>query len=134
LAEPLAARLPGPRALRAALGVTVAAQLGVAPVSVAVFGPLPLASIPGNLLAVPAAGPVMIYGLPAGLLASVLPDSIARVVQVPDVVLVRWVARVAALTAGLPLPRLGPIGIVAAGLVVAWVLRRSPRHRSRDRR
>ena len=33
----------------------------------AVFGPLPLASIPANLLAVPAAGPVMVYGLPAGL-------------------------------------------------------------------
>ena len=46
--------------------MTVGAQLGVAPVSLAVFGPLPLASIPANLLAAPAAGPVMVYGLPGG--------------------------------------------------------------------
>jgi competence protein ComEC len=38
LASPLAARLPGPRALAQALAVTVAAQVGVAPVAVTAFG------------------------------------------------------------------------------------------------
>ena len=84
LGPPLAARLPGPAAVRTALSVTLAAQLGVAPVSIAVFGPLPMASIPANLLAGPAAGPVMVYGLPAGLLAAVSPDPIATALPGPD--------------------------------------------------
>ena len=47
--------------------VTLAAQLGVAPVLLAAFGPLPVASLPANLLAVPVAGLVMVWGLTAGL-------------------------------------------------------------------
>jgi competence protein ComEC len=134
LALPLAARLPGPHVVRAALAVTVAAQLGVAPVSVAVFGPLPLASIPANLLAVPAAGPVMIYGLPAGLVAAVLPDPAARLVQLPTIVLVHWIARVAAWGSTVRLPRLGPLGLAAFAAAVACVLRRRPRHRQQSGR
>ena len=38
-----------------------------------VFGRLPLVSVPANLLAVPVAGAVMLYGLPAGLLAGWVP-------------------------------------------------------------
>ena len=74
LAGPIAAWLPGPRPLALAIGVTAAAQLGVAPVQLAVFGPLPLASLPANLLAGPVAGPVMVWGLPAGLLAGLVPS------------------------------------------------------------
>src|SRR5438309_2443488 len=76
LARPLADALPGPRALTAPLAVTMAAQLGVAPVLVPVFGGVPVASLPANLLAVPAAAPVMIWGvaggLPAGLFGGAL--------------------------------------------------------------
>jgi len=129
LAAPLAARLPGPAPVRAALAVTIAAQLGVAPVSVAVFGPLPLASVPANLLAVPAAGPVMIYGLPAGLLAAVVPTAVATVIQLPTVLLVRWIAHVAAWTSAWPLPELGPGALASAAVAVALVLRRPARHR-----
>ena len=102
--------------MRLALAVTMAAQLGVAPVTIAVFGPLPLASVPANLLAVPAAGPIMLYGLPAGLLAGACPDSGgARLLQLPTVVLVRFVARVASGSGGWPLPHVGWPGLVAGG-------------------
>ena len=60
-----------------AIGVTLGAQAGVVVPAVLVFGRLPLVSIPANLLAVPVAGFVMLYGLPAGVVAGVLPP-IAR--------------------------------------------------------
>ena len=129
LAGPLAARLPGPAPVRLPLAVTMAAQLGVAPVTIAVFGPLPLASVPANLLAVPAAAPIMLYGLPAGLLAGACPDPVAQLLQLPTVVLVRFVARVASAAAGWPLPHVGWPGLVAAVAVAVLVLRRAPRHR-----
>jgi competence protein ComEC len=129
LAGPLAARLPGPAPVRLPLAVTMAAQLGVAPVSIGVFGPLPLASVPANLLAVPAAAPIMLYGLPAGLLAGVCPDPVARLLQLPTVLLVRFVARVASSAAGWPLPHVGWPGLVGAVGVTVVVLRRAPRHR-----
>ena len=64
---PLAARLGrfGPLAMPVA--VTLGAQVGVAIPSVVVFGRLPLVGVVANLLAVPVAGLVMLYGLPASL-------------------------------------------------------------------
>ena len=41
--------LPGPRVFREALGVTLAAQLGVAPILLSAFGPIPVASLPAKL-------------------------------------------------------------------------------------
>jgi len=67
LARPIAARVPGPRAVREVLGVTAAAQVGVAPVLLPVFGSIPLVSLPANLLAVPLAGPLTVWGLLAGI-------------------------------------------------------------------
>ena len=55
------------------LGVTLGAQIGVMLPAVLVFGRLPLVSIPANLLAVPVAGAVMLYGMPAGLVAGWIP-------------------------------------------------------------
>jgi competence protein ComEC len=129
LAPPLAEALPGPPALREALSVTVAAQLGVAPVLLAAFGPLPLASFPANLLAVPAAGPVMVWGLTAGMVAGVAGAGVAAVVHLPTRVLLAWLAGVAARSAALPLGALGApqVGLLAAGLVGAtwgWSHRR----------
>jgi competence protein ComEC len=102
LARPIAAALPGPRPLAAALGVTLAAQIGVAPVLVPVFGGLPVAAVPANLLAVPAAGPVMMWGLAAGLPAGLVGGAVARVVHIPTGLLVAWVAGVARVSARLP--------------------------------
>lgn len=99
LGTPLAAFIPGPKWLAVPAAVTLGAQAGVAPVSLLVFGTLPVVSIPANLLAVPIAGLVMLYGLPAGLLAGACGGVIASAVQVPSAIGTRWVAAVAALGA-----------------------------------
>ena len=96
LADRLAAF--GPLALP--LGVTLGAQLGVVIPSVWVFGRLPLVSVVANLLAVPVAGVVMLYGLPAGLVAGAVPAA-APVVMFPARIGTRWVDTVASLGARL---------------------------------
>ncbi len=123
LAAPLARGLPGPRWLAEALGVTLAAQVGVAPVLVPVFGGLPVASIPANLLAVPAAGPLMVWGCTAGLAAGILGPPFDAVLHQPSAWLLGWVAGVARWGAALPLgrmeaPHLVGLGVVATGVVV----------------
>jgi len=95
----LAPRLPGPAWLRLPMAVTLGAQAGVALPSVLVFGRLPIVSLPANLAAVPAAGFVMLYGLPAGLLASVLPAALQPLVMLPATVATRWVSTVASVAA-----------------------------------
>ncbi len=92
----LAARWSACGPLAMPLGVTIGAQVGVVIPAVWVFGRLPLVSVPANLLAVPVAGFVMLYGLPAGLLAGAVPQ-VAPVAMFPCRVGVRWVDTVAAL-------------------------------------
>src|SRR3954451_10203188 len=81
LARPLAERLPGPRPLASAAAVTLAAQVGVAPVLIPVFGPMPLVTLPANLVAVPAAGPLVVWGLVGGVVAGVVPPRLAAIVH-----------------------------------------------------
>ena len=92
----LAARLGHARWLAGPLGATLGAQLGVAVPALLVFGRLPLVSVPANLLAVPVAGAVMLYGLPAALVAAALPP-LAPAVMLPCRLGVRWVDAVARL-------------------------------------
>ena len=96
----LAERLSVLRFMAAPIGVTLGAQVGVVVPAVMVFGRLPLVSIPANLLAVPVAGFVMLYGLPAGLVAGAVPW-LAPVVMLPCRVGVRWVDTVSVLGARL---------------------------------
>jgi competence protein ComEC len=91
----LAERLPGPRWARLAVSVTLGAQMGVALPSLMVFHRLPVVSLPANLAAVPVAGGVMLYGLPAGLAAAALPSWAAHIVMAPAGLGTRWVATVA---------------------------------------
>ena len=119
LAVPLSRRLPGPRPVAAALSVTIAAQVGVAPVLLPVFGTIPAASLPANLLAVPAAAPVTIWGMTAGVLAGVVGDDGARMLHVPTGVLVGWIAGVARWAAGLPLAQLDIAHAVALAAAAA---------------
>ncbi len=131
----LLARLPGrrgpARGAAQALAVTVGAQLGVAPLLILTFGPLPLASIPANLLAGWAAGAVMTLGLTIGPVSGMfhrarLP-SVAAALQWPAEQLVGWIDLVAGYSSGLPLPRLGFPALVA--LTMATVaLRMRPRN------
>ena len=106
LAPSIAARLPGPRWLAVGASVTIAAQLAVAPVEVARFGGMPLAALPANILAAPAAGPIMMWGLTGGVFAGLVGGPIARVVHLPTRVLIWWVAAVARGAARAPLGEL----------------------------
>jgi competence protein ComEC len=112
LALPLARRMP------AVLAVTLAAQVGVAPVLAPVFGGVPVAAIPANLLAVAAAGPVMTWGMTAGLVAGVVPARLAAAIHAPTHVLVAWIAAVAHWAARLPLSRLSLLGVAVAAVSV----------------
>jgi competence protein ComEC len=137
LAPAIGAALPGPRWLAEPLGVTVAAQIGVAPLLVTAFGPLPLASVPANLLAVPAAGLVMAWGMSAGLLAGVAGGVLAEAVHLPTRLLLDWIELVARRAAAAPLGHVGPGGLVVAtaGLLVLVVAGRPSADRpARSRR
>jgi competence protein ComEC len=122
------------RRLPLAVAVTLAAQAGVAPVLVAVFGAVPVASLPANLLAIPAAGPVMMWGLAAGLPAGLVGPGLAALVHLPTRLLVGWVALVADRFAHAPLGSVGPPELVglAAGTGVLVVGRRWRRARARS--
>ncbi len=58
---------------RGVIAATLAAQLGTAPVSLAVFGYVPVVSLIANPLALTVAGAVMMFGLPVALLAGMFP-------------------------------------------------------------
>jgi len=64
---------------RGVLAATLAAQLGTAPVSLAVFGYVPVVSLIANPLALSVAGAVMMFGLPVALVAGVFPALIGPV-------------------------------------------------------
>lgn len=122
----------GPRWWKEALGVTLAAQLGVAPVLVPRFGGLPVVSVLANLLAVPVAGLVTTWGLPAGVAAGVLGPPVAAWVHVPTQVMIGWVAGVARVSATLPLGEVGLgelVVIVAAASTAVAVRRHRPEWR-----
>lgn len=130
LAGPLARRLPGPIVLRESLAVTAAAQVGVAPVALPAFGSLPVAALPANVLAAPAAAALSLWGLASGLAGDVVglaagsPDrGPAAVLQVPTALLAGWIRGVAHVAARSPVS-IGPTAAVfiaagAVGLVVA---------------
>ena len=126
LAQPLAERLPGPAWLRVPLSTTAAAQLAVSPVLVSIFGPLPLASLPANLLAGPASGAVMIWGATGGLVAGVFGGTVASVIHLPTRMLLWWVDGIAGLAALAPPATLGAGSLfVLGGLLAAALLARN---------
>ena len=76
------------------LASTFAAQVGTTPVSLVVFGTVPVVSLIANPLAIPIAGIVMTIGLPLAVLAAIFPvlaDPAGVVLTVP----VAWVDAVA---------------------------------------
>jgi competence protein ComEC len=114
----------GPLALP--LGITLGAQLGVVLPSVLVFGRLPLVSVIANLLAVPVAGFVMLYGLPAGLVAGSVP-ALAPLAMLPARVGTRWVDTVALLGERLePDPPWTWVGWGVVVVIVWRLVRRRP--------
>ncbi|MGH9184212.1 MAG: ComEC/Rec2 family competence protein, partial [Acidimicrobiales bacterium] len=141
LARRLGDLLPGPSWLARPLGVTMAAQLGVAPVLVPVFGGLPVASLPANLLAVPAAGPLMVWGMTGGLVAGIaahLPGghagaAVAAALHLPSQMLLGWIGGVAGVCGSLPLGELraGHIVVLALAAGLGLVAGQSARNRGK---
>lgn len=126
LSAPLGERLPGPGWLTVPFATTVSAQLAVAPVLVGIFGPMPLAALPANVLAGPASGIVMIWGCTGGLVAGVLGGTAAEVLHLPTRGLLWWIGGVARVSAAAPPAMLGAAGLATLGVavVVAVVARR----------
>ena len=122
--------LPGPRWLVAPLSVTLAAQLAVAPLLVAAFEAVPVASLPANVLALPAVGPVMVWGLTGGLVAGLGGPAVATALHIPTRALVAWVDGVATAAARWPLGQLRASHVallaVAAAAAVATGARLRP--------
>lgn len=112
-------RLRGPAWLADAAGITIAAQLFVAPLLIWVFGPISLVSLPANVLAGWAAGAVMTWGLTGGVVAGLLPAGLRSLVSLPASGLVWWIDAVAGWAVELPMPRVGMLGLVGWGLLVA---------------
>jgi competence protein ComEC len=130
----LAPRLRPLGLLATPVAVTLGAQAGVAVPALLVFGRLPLVSIPANVLAAPVAGFVMLYGLPAGLIAGAIP-AVAPAVMLPCRFGVRWVDVVAMLGARLePGGRASAAGwLLVIGIVIAIVARASGENRPSGR-
>jgi ComEC/Rec2-related protein len=99
-------RMRGPRWLVTPLATTLAAQTGASLVMIPVFGSVPVIAPLANMLALPAAAPIMSWGVAAGFPAGFLGSGFARVVHVPTEFLLRWIAGVARLAAMVPLGQL----------------------------
>lgn len=121
-AEPIARAVPGPRWLADAVGVTLAAQLGVAPLLLGAFGPLPVASVPANVLAVPAAGLVMVWGMTVGAAAGLVPEPIGALLHTPTRLLLWWIEAVAGRAAGAPLGQAGGAAVLVVALSLGLVV------------
>jgi competence protein ComEC len=90
-----------------------------------VFGRLSLVGTVANLVAVPVAGLVMLYGLPACILGGAVP-ALAPVVMAPVGVGVRWIDAVATIGAAVePDPPWSWAGWGVLGVLLAVVALRS---------
>lgn len=130
LARPLGRHLPGPAWLTGVVGVTLAAQVGVAPLLVTRPGGLVLAAVPANVLAEPAAAAVMAWGMTGGLVAGLasrlgaggrgggVGHAVAGVLHVPTNLGLWWVETVARWAAGRGLGEVSP-RVLAAAVVLA---------------
>ena len=97
------------------LAASIAAQAGAAVVLIPTFGTVPLASLPANVLAVPLAGPLMMWGLSAGPVAGLVP-ALRAVIHLPTHVVLWWEAGVARWAAHLPV---APVGLAAFAVLTA---------------
>jgi len=126
LAPRIESALPGPRRLRSVVAVTVAAQLAVAPILVPMFGPMPLVSIPANVLVEPLAALVMMWGSSVGVVAGLFGGPIDTLLQLPVRVGLWWIMGVARVASSLPVPSVGlaPLAFVVVAVCGAVGLRR----------
>ncbi|HZR11662.1 MAG TPA: ComEC/Rec2 family competence protein [Acidimicrobiia bacterium] len=129
LATALARRLPGPSVVCEPFAVTAAAQLGVLPIELGVFGSMPLVALPANVAAAVAVGPLTTFGLAGGVLGGLAArhaPAFAWLAQQPARLLSGYVALVAHVGARVPValdPRgaalLAAVAFVLTAVVVA---------------
>jgi hypothetical protein len=86
---------------------------------------LSVASLPANLLAVPVAGWVMVWGLTAGFVAGAGGGSLAALIHRPTAAMLWWIRSVAAWAASARWPAVGALALalIAAALVVGALVR-----------
>ncbi len=111
--------LRGPPWLRETAGVTIAAQLAVAPILVTTFGPVSVMSVPANVVAGPLAGALMGWGMTAGLVAGLVPRPVASVLHLPTWAMLAALEQVATQAAAMPLAPVGLAWILVAVAVAA---------------
>jgi len=131
LAPSISRQIPGPRRLAQALAVPIAAQIGVAPIAIPIFGPQPLFSVLANVLAAPAAAMVMMWGCTAGILAGLVGDGMAVALHWPTVLGLQWVTMVARVISSLPPMSIGLPAVAVAAAVIAGALSGLLRGRAR---
>lgn len=133
-AQPLGERIGGPRSIALLLAVTISAQLWVAPLLVLTFGGVPVGSLWANLLAVPVAGPLMMWGMTAGGLAGMLADlwdgALASALHLPTRVGISWLTWVAGGASRFWLGELLFWHVAVVGICVAAVLLAKRKSRS----
>ncbi len=113
------------------LATTLAAQLGTMPVSLFVFGSVPVVSLVANPLALPVAGIVMTVGLPLSLVGAAIPPLVPVVSAVLSVP-VTWVDVVARVCSAVSVS--GAWNWILWGTVALWVVRRWRQHVARRTR
>ena len=121
-ARPIERRLPGPRWLVEPLAVSLAAEIGTAPLLVAMFGTVPLLSPLANLAAVPVAGWLMVWGVVTGPLAGVIGEPAASWLGRPSRVMIHWIDGVAGVAANPSWPSVGTLGVIAMALGLSLIV------------
>ncbi len=91
----IAARLAGPRVVREALAAVLAAQLATFPLLAWLGATTSIASLVANLLAVPVAGAVMVWGLTGGVLAALSAAPLGWLLHRPTALMLWWIDAVA---------------------------------------
>ncbi len=128
LGRPFSERLRGPAWMREVLGVTAAAQVGVAPILIPVFGSMPLVALPANLIAVPLAAPLTMWGLASGVVGGLLrpyAPGIPRLLGLPTTALLHALITVAELASRVPVSIDGRAAwaVIALGALAAAAYR-----------
>ena len=111
LARPLARALPGPRVVADLTAVSLAAQVGTAPLLLGLSGTVPALGPLANLAAVPVAGWLMVWGVVTGPIAGLVGEPVAAWIGYPSRWMVGWLSGVADAFSGPGLPRQGALGV-----------------------
>lgn len=125
LGPKLQQRLKGPPWVRETIATTLAAQAATTPLVCLISGGIPAATVLANFFATPASGVVMGFGVTAGNIVPLLPDSAGRLVILPAHLAVWWISIVGGVGSRLPLMFLTPGQLVmlvatSMGLYVVW--------------